>query len=546
MGAYNCQECMTKEINFLNELLLDGDILGKNTNNNNPLASPSKISIKESKDNLLKALNKANLSPEEKKYYENYINEHPNTLLNLEQNNNIINGNDSYEQNNEIKKIEEDEYLVDQVENQEGGQNNFYQMDQQKMLEQERLIEEYKQQQLLMLKEKENELKAEEEELKKQIEKAQNEERMLEESNHFQELKKENLKPPKNLVNKDEEQQIIIKIDQNQNSNEEEIQQKQINSKKLKNKRKNKKKKIINRNDSKDIYIKNISNYSNTQNSKTEILKQERVIRNVFNLEEQKAQNMPIVLRTKEQYMMQIEQMNNNNNEESGETEENKEEEQDEEEEREQEDSNDAKKEMNNDFIYSQKFKTETYEPEEQKNDYLVDNEDYNVKDNNNDGDGPKDNRKKGSFIQKGNNNINNNMNYIDNNNYKFNMLKNSPEDNRGSLKVNKNMELVDGIGPRDSRRKDVINNKFESYYPKMNLKVRSPVKPTMYKEMPYNYYKSKEQYNNTENPKSHQQQYNFIKGEVLSSSSSQRSFKNNQQRLYPLFNQIQNEQNYQ
>jgi len=122
MGTYNYQEYMTKEKNFLNELLQDDDILKKNTINNNNLASPAKVSIKASKDNLIKALNKSNLSPEEKKYYENYINEHPNSVINLGQNNKIIYSNDSYEQNNEIKRIEEDESLVDQG---QGGQNYF-------------------------------------------------------------------------------------------------------------------------------------------------------------------------------------------------------------------------------------------------------------------------------------------------------------------------------------------------------------------------------------------------------------------------------------
>jgi hypothetical protein len=240
--------------------------------------------------------------------------------------------------------------------------------------------------------------------------------------------------------------------------------------------------------------------------------------------------------------MKQIEQMTQNNNEESGETEENKEEEPDADEE-EKEDSNDARKEMNNDmkinenenFIYSQKFKTETYEPGEEKNDYLDDNEDYNEKNNNDDDAGPKDNRKKGSFSQRGNNNMNNN----NNNNYIFNMLKHSPKDNRGSFKVSKNMESVGGIGPKDSRRKDVINNKFNSFYPKMNLSIKNQIKP-------YNNHKSKEQFNNAANQKSHQQQNNFIKREVLSSHSSQRSFKNKKGKLSPLFNKNQNEQNYQ
>ena len=543
MGAYNCQECMTKEINFLNELLLNGDILGKNEMNNNKLVSPSRVNIKTSKDNLIKALDKANLSPQEKQYYKNFINEHPNTVINLGQNNNIINGNDSYEPNNEIKNIEEDEYLVEQDENQAIGQNNFYQMDQQQMLEQESLMEEYKNQQLL------NKLKAEEEELKKQIEKAQNEERMFEESNHFQELKIKTLEPQNIVVNKDKEQQIISKNTPNQNSNEREIQQKENDSIKLRNKIKksknNNRKRNINRNNNKEISNKNTIN-TNTQTNKTEILKQERIIRNVFNIEEQKSQNQPIVLRTKEQYIKQIEQMDKNNNEDSGETEE----ELDEEEEREEGDNNDAKNEMNNEnkinenenFIFSQKFNTETYEPEEEKNDYLDDHENYNnnnEKNNNNDDDddvGPKDNRKKGSITERGNNSTN----------YKINILKNSPKDNRGSFKVNKNMESDDGIGPRDSRRKDDINNKFNGYYPKMNLKIKSPIKPAMYQEMPYNNYKSKDQYNNAANPKSLQQQYDFIKREALSSSSSQRNFKNNKQKLSPLFNQNQNEQIYQ
>lgn len=518
MGTYNCQECMTKEINFLNELLLDGDMLKKNTMNNNILASPAKVSIKTSKDNLIKALNKSNLSPEEKKYYENYINEHPNSVINLGQNNEIIYGNDSYEQNNEIKRIEEDESLVDQG---QGGQNYFEQIDQQQMLEQERLMEEYKQQQLLILKEKENELKAEEEELKKQIEKAQNEERMMEESSNFH----EDLEPQKNEVNKEEDQKSL---NQNSNFNKKENHKIEDNTKKLRNKRKNNKhNKNKNKNSIKDNNNSRNNNNNNAQNNKTEIIKQERVIRK-GNIEEQKEQRSPIVLRTKEQYMKQIEQMNNEESEKKEEEEEYEEEE---------ESNADANKEMNNEFkinendhyIFSQKFKTETYEPEEEKNDYVDEQEDYNEK-NNNDSDGPRDNRKKGNSKRPINNNM---MNYT---------MKNSPRDNRG----NRNMELFDEIGPRDSKRKDVINNKVNPnvYYPQMNLKIQSAIKPSGYQDQPYN--QSDEQFNNTANPKSHRAQNVFIKREVLSSSSSQRSFKNTKQTLSPLFNQIHNEQIYQ
>jgi len=83
MGIYNCQECMTKDINFLNEILLDDDLFWKVIMNHNNLTSPSKVSIKASKENLLKALDKENIFPEGKKYYENFINEHPNSVINL-------------------------------------------------------------------------------------------------------------------------------------------------------------------------------------------------------------------------------------------------------------------------------------------------------------------------------------------------------------------------------------------------------------------------------------------------------------------------------
>lgn len=56
-----------------------------------------------------------------------------------------MNGYESYEQRNEIKKIEEDDSLIEQREYQEDGQFYFYQMGQQQILEQERLMEEYKQ-----------------------------------------------------------------------------------------------------------------------------------------------------------------------------------------------------------------------------------------------------------------------------------------------------------------------------------------------------------------------------------------------------------------
>ena len=84
--------------------------------NHNNLTSPSKVSIKASMENLVKALDKENIFPEEKKYYENFINEHPNSVINLGYNNIVMNGYESYEQRNEIKKIEEDDSLIEQGE----------------------------------------------------------------------------------------------------------------------------------------------------------------------------------------------------------------------------------------------------------------------------------------------------------------------------------------------------------------------------------------------------------------------------------------------
>ncbi len=129
MGIYNCQKCIAKDINFLNEILLDDDLFGKGTMNHNNLTSPSKVSIKASKENLLKALDKENIFPEEKKYYENFINELPNIVINLGYNNIVMNSYESYEQSNEIKKIEEDDFLIEQGEYQGDGQFYFYQME---------------------------------------------------------------------------------------------------------------------------------------------------------------------------------------------------------------------------------------------------------------------------------------------------------------------------------------------------------------------------------------------------------------------------------
>ena len=163
MGNYNCQECVDKEVNIINELLLDNKLFGSDPKDKENLSQLSRRSnLRASREDLKKAIENTNLSQEQKNFVHKMLKD--NELLENEGieslklrigKNNLSNENEiSHEQ----KKIIEDQ--------------------KEKILEQEKII---KRQAILL--EEQKKLKEEEALLKKEIEKAQGKQREKEEEN---------------------------------------------------------------------------------------------------------------------------------------------------------------------------------------------------------------------------------------------------------------------------------------------------------------------------------------------------------------------------
>ena len=123
MGNYNCQECITKEANLINELLLDSNLLAlEDQSITESKTHESKIRPKKSnkshshpsQEDLKKLLKEKNLSKEQKKFVEKIINKNDNIFekeiknLEPEENNDneaIIIQNNEYP-NDRSEKIE--------------------------------------------------------------------------------------------------------------------------------------------------------------------------------------------------------------------------------------------------------------------------------------------------------------------------------------------------------------------------------------------------------------------------------------------------------
>lgn len=235
MGNYNCQECIDKEVNILNELLLKNNIFSNDSieQDNANLTQISHIkNINSSKDDLRKALKKTNLSEKQKNFAQKILNENIDDSSDLEEDNNIIKlrveknnkTDENINNNNENDKINEEHEKI--IEDQK-----------EQILEQEKIIEDYKIKQLL-LEEQQIKLKEEEEYLKKQIEQAQkNEEGTNDEQQqeNFEELGINNLESPKienengeYFENEENNEQIIDNQEQENNENENEMVHEQI------------------------------------------------------------------------------------------------------------------------------------------------------------------------------------------------------------------------------------------------------------------------------------------------------------------------------
>ena len=229
MGNYNCQECINKEVNIINELLLDNNFF---SNDSIEQESPSKShfsrlkNLQASKEDLRKAIEKTNLSEEQKIIVHKMINE------------NSIDFDESKGNSNTIKlrvgqrNITDENYNENKMSQEE--QNKLIQEQKEQILRQNKIIED----QQLQLEEQHNILKKEEEKLKKQIQQAQGQKKQEQEEQqqeNIEGIKIKTLEPPKaenenvenivtNFENKKNNEQIVISQEQEKN----EIKQEQI------------------------------------------------------------------------------------------------------------------------------------------------------------------------------------------------------------------------------------------------------------------------------------------------------------------------------
>ena len=156
MGNYNCQECVDKEINRINELLLDNRFFRSDSYKENIPSQSSKVKdLRTSREDLKIALENTNLSQEQKNFVHKMLDENEllesegieSLKLRIKKNNTSIEN----EISEEHKKLIEDQ--------------------KEKIAEQQKIINEYKKQQLF-LEQQQEQLKKEEQLLKNQIKEA--------------------------------------------------------------------------------------------------------------------------------------------------------------------------------------------------------------------------------------------------------------------------------------------------------------------------------------------------------------------------------------
>ena len=204
MGNYNCQECVDKEVNIINELLLDNKLFPNSPiDQDNPNVShASRIrNLRASKEDLKRVIESTNLSEEQKNYVQKIIKENSNDFFESPGKNTIklrIGQNKNYGEN--INNINENDISQEQ--------QKIIESQKEQILAQQKIIEEYKKQQFL-LEQKQNKLKEEEENLKKEIEKAKS--KQIEQNQEHEQ--KENM------------QGINIKIIDHPKENQESIQE---------------------------------------------------------------------------------------------------------------------------------------------------------------------------------------------------------------------------------------------------------------------------------------------------------------------------------
>ena len=203
MGNYNCQECISKEVNIINELLLDNNSINQDN---------SKVfrikDLKSNSNEIEQGTDEPYISNQQNQNYEKRINDNPdiNQQKNIYRNIKNLNDNNAEEnQQNDFKQ--EESYPKEQLNSQEEEQKKMIELQQKTIYEQQKIIEQYKQQQMLQEQQKkiyQNELGNE------------------------QKIKLHNFDQPENDLLKEDEKQIIIQDNQKDKAGTEQIENNEI------------------------------------------------------------------------------------------------------------------------------------------------------------------------------------------------------------------------------------------------------------------------------------------------------------------------------
>jgi hypothetical protein len=201
MGNYNCQECISKEVNVINELLLDNNSYNSINQDNTKV-----FRIKDLKSNsneIEQGIDEPYISNQQNQNYEKNINDNSN--INQQQNiyRNIknINGNNS-EENEQNNYKQEESYPMEQLNSQKEEQKKMIELQQKKIYEQQKIIDQYKQKQMLKIYQNEPENK--------------------------QKIKMHNFDQPENDFQKEDENQILLQNNHNDYVGIEQIEDNEI------------------------------------------------------------------------------------------------------------------------------------------------------------------------------------------------------------------------------------------------------------------------------------------------------------------------------
>ena len=502
MGNFNCIECIKRDLNNKNELIISNrysgefnqdnslnsrnerikinDLEKNNTSNNEEnnyldkkeLLRKNKGKNKNDSDININTMN--NLKKEEREnniLLKNELNKIDNININTIDNNNNIKFNKTNEQN----KQKEESINIKNIKNKNNNiskeQQKLIELQKEKILEQQKIIEQYKQQQLLF---EQQQLKLQEAQLK--IQEQQNQLKILEENDIPMDTE-EKIIDDNNINNNNNNENVLRAKSKSKSKNKNKINSNQISNKKKSSKSSPKKQenKIININKPQLEFNQNIQKIQNIQNIQNQKQIKEYIINRQIQQQElqqqeqnesEKIEYSDNILQPINPNKIPIPNQNFLKNEEENNLQENSDYE-----EVEEFEGNNEKNNKQMHYLQSQKFKIETYEPIEHEEEEDSDNDDDNDEDYNNN----YINKNRDRYKRKERNNepkdtkkSNSKEKYYDDRKKEKGprdsvVKKNENYQIRGSFerKAGKKEELMENqsYGPRDSRRSEKLKS---------------------------------------------------------------------------------------